>query len=107
MILDKIEYQINTQLYLKVLKSKLIHNIVSYKPLLKNIINQYKEQNIYRAVDTIYIDGQIIFCPTGGIYGQILRALEYGTSSTKAYHLISQTNKNLLKEVRNESIVKL
>lgn len=99
MILARLLYRGNGQIYLNVLKEKIRILVKIYKPVLSEIINQYTEEKIYKAIDTIYISNGIIFCPTSGFYGQVLRALEYGTGKNKSYHLLSQAVKSLKREV--------
>ena len=74
----------------------------------QDIINQFTEEHIYEAIDTLYLVDRKIFCPTNGFYGQVLRALEYGTGKNKSYKIISEALRELAREVgKNEFIVKL
>ena len=99
MIIARFLYKSNGQIYLNLIKEKIRVLVKVYNPVLKEIINQYTEEKIYKAIDTIYISNGTIFCPTNGFYGQILRALEYGTGKNKSYHIISQAVNSIKKEV--------
>ena len=106
MIIGKLKYNINRNLYLKLIKYEISKNIDTYKKLIKNILSLYTKEQIDNAINSIVISGNNIFCPTSGINGRILRSLEYGTNNTKAYHIITISTDKVLKEVKGyESII--
>ena len=105
MILAILNYKGNKKIYLDLLKRRIEEIYKIYKPVLSNIISSYNEKQIYAAIDSIYLSGNSIYCPTNGQYGQILRALEYGTGKNKSYHIISQATRNLFKEVKGYEFV--
>lgn len=90
----------NRQLYLKLIKYEIRKTIKAYSSLLKGIMSVFNEEQIEEAIDSINIVGKSIFCPTNGLNGQILRALEYGTNNNKSCHIISFSVKKVLKEVK-------
>lgn len=108
MIIAEINYSGNEKIYLNLAKNKIRNKFDLYKKLLQDIINQFTEEHIYEAIDTLYLVDRKIFCPTNGFYGQVLRALEYGTGKNKSYKIISEALRELAREVgKNEFIVKL
>ena len=91
----------NKNLYLNLIKNEIKKTFRVYKKLLKSLIDLYEEDTIYNAIDSIYLIGNSIYCPTDGLNGKILRTLEYGASHIKSYHILSYSTKKVLKEVNN------
>ena len=70
MIIAEINYSGNEKIYLNLAKNKIRTKFDLYKKLLQDIINQFTEEHIYEAIDTLYLVDRKIFCPTNGFYGQ-------------------------------------
>lgn len=99
MIIAHIKNSNLRNMYLNLVKSEIRRLLKVYSKNIKNITAMYSSNLIEQAIDGIYLVGNSIFCPTSGLNGQILRSLEYGTNSTKAYHIITQATKSIFKEV--------
>lgn len=105
MIIADLSIVHNRLIYLRLIKHEILETYRTYKNLLKNIISLYDEKQIKEAINSISMVGTSVFCPTTGLNGQILRALEYGTSTNKSYHIISYSARKILKEVRGYEYV--
>ena len=92
-------------MYINLIKSEIRKQVKTYSRNIQNIINAYSLKLIDQAIDSIYLVGNSIFCPTSGLNGQILRSLEYGTNNTKAYHIITHATKSIIKEVDTSEYV--
>lgn len=99
MILANISIVTNKNLYVKLIRYEIKKNIKTFSKVLKNLLNRYTEEDIDNALESIKLIGNSIFCPTSGKYGQLLRALEYGTNDTKACHILTYSTNKVLKEV--------
>ncbi len=66
------------------------HNLVNFNTL-------FTEKEINNAITFgIRRTGNMVFMQTDGLNGQILRALEYGTSNTKALHLVTKAIRKVI-----------
>ena len=92
-------------IYLRLIKHEIKETIKTYKHLLKGILSVFDEDQVNEAVESITLVGTSIFCPTTGLNGQILRALEYGTNNNKSYHIVSYSTRKILKEVKGYEYV--
>jgi len=64
---------------------------------LKSFFDTYREEDIDNAIAFgIRRTGNKVFMQTDGLTGQILRALEYGTSNTKALHLVTKAVRKVI-----------
>jgi hypothetical protein len=100
MILANLNIVYNRLIYLRLIKYEIKKTFKAYKHLLTGILNIYNENQVDEAINSITLVGTSVFCPTTGINGQILRAIEYGTANTKAYHIITYSTRKVLKEVK-------
>jgi hypothetical protein len=105
MIIANLNIVPNRLWYLKIIKYEIKKSVDTYSQLLKGILSIFSKDQINEAIDSIYLIGTSIFCPTSGLNGQILRALEYGTNNNKSYHLISYSTRKVLKEVKGYEYV--
>lgn len=105
MIIANLNIVRNRLIYLRLVKHEIKETYKAYKKLLKGILSIFTEEQINEAIESISLVGTSIFCPTTGINGQILRALEYGTNNNKAYHLITYSSRKVLKEVKGYEYV--
>ena len=87
------------------IKHEIKETFKSYKQLLKGITALFTDEQIQEAINSISMVGTSVFCPTTGLNGQILRALEYGTNNNKSYHIISYSTRKVLKEVKGYEYV--
>lgn len=105
MILANLNIVRNRLIYLRLIKHEIKKTFKAYKNLLKGITSLYDEEQIQEAIESISMVGTSVFCPTTGLNGQILRALEYGTSTNKSYHIITYSTRKVLKEVKGYEYV--
>ena len=105
MIIADLSKVISRTVYLKIIKHEIKESFRHYKPLLKGILSLYTEEEIEQAIDSIYLVGKQVFAPTTRRNGQILRALEYGTSNNKSYKILSISVRKIMKEVDNNELV--
>jgi len=105
MIITSLSMVYNRLVYLRLIKHEIKQTYKAYKHLLKGILSLFDEDQIMEAIESISLVGTSIFCPTTGLNGQILRALEYGTQNNKSYHIITYSTRKILKEVKGYEYV--
>lgn len=105
MIIANLNIVHNRLIYLRLIKHEIKETFKSYKQLLKGITTLFTDEQIQEAINSISMVGTSVFCPTTGLNGQILRALEYGTNNNKSYHIISYSTRKVLKEVKGYEYV--
>ena len=85
----------------KLLKSQFI----IYKKDYEALISLYDEEVIYEAIDSIYAQDKLIIAPTAGIYGKILRYLEYGGQGVEQKKLLSKASRNIIRKVSEDYVI--
>lgn len=58
--------------------------------LLNSFLQEFKKEDIYRAIDSIYYDGSNICTPQDERYSMILRYLQFGGKDLNALCLLSK-----------------
>lgn len=87
-----------TRMYIKLIRESVREFVNTYDTLLINFYKIYSKEAVNEAIDNITVINGNIFIPTQGLQGEILRALEYGTSYMKAYKLISIAIRKVTRE---------
>lgn len=95
MILMEVPYLITSNLTLRLLKLNIIKNLKLYSNKLTEFFKLFSEKDIENAIQSLSIVNGYIKMPSGGVYGEILRSIEYGTSYMKAFHIITKSVKEL------------
>ena len=58
--------------------------------ILDNFLKEFDKNTIYRAVNSIYYDGECICVPQDGTYSMVLRYLQFGGRGLNALCLLSK-----------------
>lgn len=66
---------------------------------LNSLIDLYSIKNIHKAIDSIYGSNGMIYVPTKGKYGLVLRYLEYGGEGIGQTKIISEAVSTLNKKI--------
>lgn len=79
------------------IKSTLLNELSEYKVYIDILLNRYKKKDIERAIDIgIRLSGNKVFVQTDDKCGEILRALEYGTNTCRALHLVTKATRKVI-----------
>ena len=96
---------LNNDIVLKAIKKGIKSKFIVYKNNYKYLIDLYGESQIYEAIDSIYSYKNKIIAPVSGIYGVILRFLEYGGNNVKQLKLLSSTSRVLTRKVSENNVL--
>ena len=66
---------------------------------LKSLVNLFSIKKIHEAIDSIYGSNGMIYVPTKGKYGLVLRYLEYGGEGIGQTKIISEAVNTLNKKI--------
>lgn len=91
------QYQALKGYVINLTQKELQRELLENRHNLKNLFDTYQEEDIDNAIAFgIRRAGNKVFMQTDGLIGQILRALEYGTSNTKALHLVTKAIRKVI-----------
>lgn len=101
MFLYRFGPNINPLPFISLLKDNVFKEIMLYRRLLvDDLLKKYTKEDIENIIDKgLCIVGNSIWMITSGQEGQFLRAIEYGTGNSKAYHIVTNALRKTLKEV--------
>ena len=77
---------------------KVLNNELNENKLYVDILlNRYSKKDVQNAIDIgIRLAGMKVFMQTNDKCGEILRALEYGTNSCRALHLVTKATRKVI-----------
>lgn len=91
------QYQALKGFVIELTQKELKRELLENQHNLTNFNTLFTEKEINNAITFgIRRAGNMVFMQTNGLNGQILRALEYGTSNTKALHLVTRAIRKVI-----------
>lgn len=105
MILFSVDVPISIDNLVREIRNSIKSQFIAHKKEYDYLISQYSEDEIYKAINSIYYSNKSIVAPTSGRYGQILRYLEYGGKETKQMKILSRVSNIFRRRVRDRHVI--